>query len=121
LEHELCKKAQITIFPATEKMEHRFKRHPPCGGMQIRMLSLMKRKGTYENHPFGDGSTDQSSIPEENFNDRAKPFNLSKYVSQYLELELSAAKCPPSWSMDSVPRYSRIYNAVDRLARKCLR
>jgi hypothetical protein len=23
--------------------------------------------------------------------------------------------------MDSVPRYSRIYNAVDRLARKCLR
>ena len=49
--------------------------------MQIRMLSLMKRKGTYENHPFGDDSTDQSSIPEENSNDRAKPFNLSKYVS----------------------------------------
>ena len=115
-----------TSISVLTKKYYRFKRHLPCGGMQKRMVSHQS-KGT-ENHPFGDGSTD-SAILEKNSDDRASRSIFQNYVSQIFRVGAHgsmfkysrAPKCPPSWSMDLAPRYSRIYNAVDRLTRKCFR
>lgn len=107
-------------------MEHRFKRNLPRGGMPKRMLSRLNRT---EKTLIRWQQISLLILHSRELRWQSKPFNLSKVRITIFGVGAHgsmfgysrAAKCPPSWSMDFAPRYSRIYNAVDRLARKCLR